>query len=47
MHTLSLTDEQLAIIDRALSQMPYGMVAPLVVEINRQIAAAKPAPIEG
>lgn len=44
MHTLSLTDEQLAVIDKALSQMPYGMVAPLVAEINRQLAAAKPEP---
>ncbi|UNY40278.1 hypothetical protein KLEP181_gp24 [Paracoccus phage vB_PmaP_KLEP18-1] len=42
MHTLTLTDEQLAIIDRALAQMPYGMVAPLVNEINRQLSASAP-----
>lgn len=42
MHTLTLTDAQLAIIDRALAQMPYGMVAPLVADINRQIDAQQP-----
>ena len=41
MHTLTLTHEQLVIIDKALSQMPYGMVAPLVAEINRQLAEAQ------
>lgn len=41
MHELKLTEEQLAIIDRALAQMPYGMVAPLVAEINRQLAEAQ------
>ena len=38
MHTITITEEQLAIIDRALAQMPYGVVAPLVAEINRQLA---------
>lgn len=41
MHTITITEEQLAIIDRALAQMPYGMVAPLVAEINRQLAEAQ------
>lgn len=43
MHTLTLTNEQLAVIDKALAQMPYGMVAPLVAEINRQLQAAMDA----
>lgn len=43
--TLNLTPEQLAIIDRALSAMPYGQVAALIADINRQLAepAKKPA----
>ena len=41
MHTITITEEQLAIIDRALAQMPYGMVAHLVAEINRQLAEAQ------
>lgn len=35
--TLTFTNEQLAIIDRALGQMPYAQVAPLIADINRQI----------
>lgn len=42
MHTLTFTEEQLAIIDKALAQMPYGLVAPLVHEINRQLNEAQP-----
>jgi hypothetical protein len=47
-HTLVLTDEQLLVIDRALGAMPYRDAAPVVAEINRQIAAARAAaqPVE-
>jgi len=38
--TLTFTPEQLAVIDRALQAMPYHMAAPLIAEINRQIAEA-------
>ena len=41
MHTITITEEQLAIIDRALAQMPYGMVAALIGEINRQLAESQ------
>ena len=41
MYTIKINEEQLSIIDKALSQMPYGMVAPLVAEINRQLAEAQ------
>lgn len=40
---LTLTDEQLAVIDRALTQMPYGTVEPLVMDINRQPATGTAA----
>ena len=35
--TLNLTPDQLAILDRALGQMPYAQVAALIAEINRQL----------
>jgi hypothetical protein len=35
---LTFTAEQLAILDRALQQLPYHLAAPLLNEINRQIA---------
>lgn len=41
MIVLSFTPEQLAIIDQALSHRPYGEVAALVNDINRQIAEAQ------
>lgn len=45
--TFNFTEEQLAIIDRALQEMPFKMVAPLYVEINKQVAAQqKPTVIE-
>lgn len=37
MTTLTFTAEQLTIIDQALQQMPYGVVAPLIANINAQI----------
>ena len=39
MITLQFTEQQLLIIDKALQQMPYGMVAALIAEINKQISA--------
>lgn len=39
MITLTLTDQQLQIIGAALSEMPYRVAAPVLDEINRQIAA--------
>ena len=41
MHKITITEEQLSIIDRALAQMPYGMVAALIAEINRQLVEAQ------
>lgn len=35
--TLTISHEQLLILDRALSEMPYKTVAPLLEELNRQI----------
>lgn len=40
---LELTQEQLQIIGAALSEMPYRVAAPLVAEINKQIAAQQEA----
>lgn len=44
MIVLTFTPDQLAVIDRALAQMPYGQVAPLIADINRQITDAQ-APV--
>ena len=35
---LELTQEQLQIIGAALSELPYRLAAPVIAEINRQIA---------
>ncbi|WP_158637493.1 hypothetical protein [Paracoccus sulfuroxidans] len=43
MHTLTLTDQQLQLIGAALAEMPYRMAAPIMAEINRQIAQAQQA----
>lgn len=43
MVSLSFTNEQLAIIDRALAQRPYGEVAGLIHAINQQLAQSKEA----
>lgn len=37
MYTITLTPEQLQIIDRVLSEVPYRVAAPLIADINRQI----------
>ena len=42
MYILTLTDQQLQIIGAALSELPYRVAAPVVAEINRQIAAQQP-----
>ena len=39
MHKIELTDEQLAVINAALQEMPLRLAYPVVAEINRQIAA--------
>jgi hypothetical protein len=35
---LEFTLEHLSILDKALQQMPYGMVAPMIHSINKQLA---------
>lgn len=42
MITLKFTPQELAIINDALMQMPYGRVALLVQAINKQIQEAQP-----
>lgn len=37
--TLTLTDQHLQIIGAALAELPYRVAAPVMDEINRQIAA--------
>ena len=39
MVTLSLTDRHLQIIGAALAELPYRVAAPVMDEINKQIAA--------
>jgi 16S rRNA A1518/A1519 N6-dimethyltransferase RsmA/KsgA/DIM1 with predicted DNA glycosylase/AP lyase activity len=36
---IDFTLEQLAIVDKAIQQLPYYIAAPLIAEINKQIAA--------
>lgn len=36
---LDLTQEQMQIIGAALAELPYRVAAPVIDEINRQIAA--------
>lgn len=36
--TLTLTVQQLGVINEGLQYAPFGKVAPLIAEINRQIA---------
>ncbi len=37
-YTLTLTNQQLQIIGAALSELPYRVSAPVIEEINRQLA---------
>ena len=39
MVALTLTDQHLQIIGAALAELPYRVAAPVMDEINRQIAA--------
>ena len=41
---LKLTEDHLRIIGAALSEMPYRVAAPVLAEINRQLAAQQPKP---
>lgn len=38
MHTLTLSNEHLAVISAALAEMPLRLALPVVQEINRQLA---------
>lgn len=40
--SLTFSQEQLRVIDEALQQLPYYKAAPVIVEINRQIAQQVP-----
>lgn len=37
-YTMTLTMEQLQVIGAALSEMPFRASAPLIAELNRQVA---------
>ena len=41
---LEFTHEQLQLIGAALNELPYRVAAPLIAEINRQLAAQQPKP---
>ena len=43
-YALNLTDEQLAVINAALQEMPLRLAYPVVAEINRQLAEQHPKP---
>jgi hypothetical protein len=38
MYALTFTEQQLLVIDRALQEMPFKVAAPILGEINRQLA---------
>lgn len=38
--TFTFTAQQIEVIGNALMQMPYGIAAPVINEINKQIQAA-------
>lgn len=40
-HTLSLTDQQMRVINAALLEMPYRLAAPVIQAINEQLLAAQ------
>jgi hypothetical protein len=44
MALLDFDDADLAVLNQALMQMPYGAVAPLINKINEQIAEQKKPP---
>lgn len=43
MVTLTFTDDQFAVLSRALIELPYKDAAPLMDDINRQITEARQA----
>lgn len=43
MALLDFDDNDLAVLNQALMQMPYGAVAPLIAKINTQIREQTPA----
>lgn len=44
MPRLDLDDNDLAAINDALMNAPYGLVAPVIAKINRQITAQRQSP---
>ena len=45
---ISFTEQELNIIGQALNQAPYGVVAPIVASINKQIQEQlREAPVDG
>ena len=46
MYTLTLSDEQMQIIGAALAELPFRVAAPVISEINKQLAAQQPKPEE-
>ena len=42
-HTIILTDEDLTVIDQALQEVKFRLAAPVVVKINKQLAAEQTA----
>lgn len=41
MYTLTFTEEQMAVLDRALQEVPFKFAAPIVQSINEQIMKAQ------
>ena len=41
---IEFTTEQLIIIDKALQQMPFYLVAPLIADINKQLKEQQKEP---
>ena len=42
-YTLTITEEELGVIARALVEMPYKTVAPLFDKLNQQVAGQRQA----
>lgn len=42
-HTLKFTDEQMAILEKALVELPFKIAQPLIGSINAQLAAVAEA----
>ena len=37
-HTLTFSDEDMAVIERAIAELPFRVAAPLVQRINQQLS---------